>query len=227
MTWFAMTYACIAMASVTADMTQQNDTLPEITVVALKSESPSAPATATTVISEQTVERQNILSVKDAADIIPNFYVPDYGSRMTSSIYVRGLGARIDQPAIGLIVDNVPVMNKDAYDFDIDDITSIRMMRGPQSTMYGRNTMAGLIDVTTLSPLRWQGLRAALTYGSGNTWHASAGLYRRLKSPLGLSINIGAGGTDGFFTNKTTGRKCDSGNDYSARIKADWDRSVH
>lgn len=147
MTMLATAHACVAMASLAPEMTQINDTLPEITVVAIKGESLVAPATATTVISEQTVERQNILSVKDAADIIPNFYVPDYGSRMTSSIYVRGLGARIDQPAIGLIVDNMPVMNKDAFDFDIDDITSIRMMRGPQSTMYGRNTMAGLIDV--------------------------------------------------------------------------------
>ena len=66
----------------------------------------------------------DILSVRDAADIIPNFYVPDYGSRMTSSIYVRGLGARIDQPAIGLNVDNVPILNKDAFDFDIDDIVA-------------------------------------------------------------------------------------------------------
>lgn len=222
MTMLATAHACVAMASLAPEMTQINDTLPEITVVAIKGESLVAPATATTVISEQTVERQNILSVKDAADIIPNFYVPDYGSRMTSSIYVRGLGARIDQPAIGLIVDNMPVMNKDAFDFDIDDITSIRMMRGPQSTMYGRNTMAGLIDVATLSPLNWQGLRAAASYGSGNTWHASAGLYHKLKTPVGLSINLGAGGTNGFFTNKATGRKCDYGNDYSARIKADW-----
>jgi len=210
------------MAAPDPGIAQINDTLPEITVVAIKSDVVEAETAATSVISGQTVEHQDILSVRDAADIIPNFYVPDYGSRMTSSIYVRGLGARIDQPAIGLIVDNVPVMNKDAFDFDIDDITSIRMMRGPQSTLYGRNTMAGLIDVTTLSPLRWQGVRGSATYGSGNTWHASAGIYHRPKSPLGLSLSLGAGGTDGFFTNQATGRKCDDGNDLSARIKADW-----
>lgn len=196
--------------------------LPEITVVAIKSDAPQAGTTASTVINEKMVESQDILSVRDAADIIPNFYVPEYGSRMTSSIYVRGLGARIDQPAIGLIVDNVPIMNKDAFDFDIDDITFIRMLRGPQSTLYGRNTMAGLIDITTLSPLKWQGLRASATYGSGNTWHASAGAYHSFSKNLGISLNLGGGGTDGFFKNTATGRNCDYGHDYSGRVKIEW-----
>lgn len=196
--------------------------LQEVTVIAIKQNPLEREATASSVISGSTAERLDILSVRDAADIIPNFYVPDYGSRMTSSIYVRGLGARIDQPAIGLNVDNVPVMNKDAFDLDIDDIASIQMLRGPQSTLYGRNTMAGVINVTTLSPMRWQGIKASATYGSGNTWHASAGVYSRLRAPIGLSLSVGAGGTDGFFTNRHTGKKCDSGHDYSGRFKTEW-----
>ncbi|MCM1318988.1 MAG: TonB-dependent receptor [Muribaculaceae bacterium] len=196
--------------------------LPEITVFAIKNDNSTGEPTAVSTINEQTIEKLDILSVRDAADIIPNFYVPDYGSRMTSSIYVRGLGARIDQPAIGLVVDNVPIMNKDAYDFDIDDITYIRMLRGPQSTLYGRNTMAGLIDITTLSPLRYQGVRAGATYGSGNTWHLSAGAYQKFSDKFGLSLNLGGGSTDGFFTNLATGKKCDNGHDYSARLKAEW-----
>lgn len=213
--------APLAMAAPTAEFSD-SVTLPEVTVIAIKQTPLEREATASSTIGEGTVERLDILSVRDAADIIPNFYVPDYGSRMTSSIYVRGLGARIDQPAIGLNVDNVPILNKDAFDFDIDDIVTIQMLRGPQSTLYGRNTMAGLINVTTLSPLRWQGIRASATYGTGNTWHASAGIYHRFRAPLGISLTIGAGGTDGFFTNRHTGKKCDDGHDYSARLKAEW-----
>ena len=44
--------------------------------------------------------------------MIPNFYIPDYGSRMTSSIYMRGQGTRIDQPVVGMNIDNVPIMTK-------------------------------------------------------------------------------------------------------------------
>lgn len=211
-------------SAVAADAEVHPDTvkLHEITVFAIKSDASSGEPTAVSTIDENTVERLDILNVRDAADIIPNFYVPDYGSKMTSSIYVRGLGARIDQPAIGLIVDNVPIMNKDAYDFDIDDITSIRMLRGPQSTLYGRNTMAGIIDITTLSPFSYQGVRANATYGSGNTWHLSAGAYQMLSDTFGLSLNLGGGSTDGFYTNNYTGNKCDWSHDLSARLKTEW-----
>lgn len=196
--------------------------LPEVTVTAIKHSPLFEEATASMTITSSTIEQMDILSIRDAADIIPNFYVPEYGSRITSSIYVRGLGARIDQPAVGLNVDNVPILNKNAFDLDIDDIASIEMLRGPQSTLYGRNTMAGLINVTTLSPFRWQGLKAMVEYGSGNTLHAGAGIYRKLLPELGMSLNIGAGSTSGFFTNNATGKKCDNSKDISGRWKTEW-----
>ena len=61
--------------------------------------------------------------------MVPNIYIPDYGSRMTSTIYVRGLGTRIDQPALGLNIDNVPVLCKENYDFDMMDIAKVEMLR--------------------------------------------------------------------------------------------------
>ena len=93
--------------------------LHEIDVTALKSGTHlrSAPM-ASTAIGVTEIDRLNIATVKGASKLVPNFYVPDYGSRVTSSIYVRGLGARIDQPAVGLNVDNVAFLNKDNYDFD-------------------------------------------------------------------------------------------------------------
>ena len=86
---------------------------------------------AATVIGRAEAERLNAVAIKSLSDVVPNFYIPDYGSRITSSIYVRGIGARMDQPSVGLNVDNVPVLNKDAYDFDLADIASVEMLRGP------------------------------------------------------------------------------------------------
>ena len=134
--------------------------LQEISVTAIKqSEKLSEMPEASTVITGIEADRLNAVTIKSLSDVVPNFYIPDYGSRITSSIYVRGIGARMDQPSVGLNVDNVPFLNKDAYDFDIPDIASIEMLRGPQSALYGRNTMAGQINLTTLSPMRWQGWR--------------------------------------------------------------------
>ncbi len=180
---------------------------------------------ASTVIGADEAERLNIVTLKGLSDIVPNFYVPDYGSRITSSIYVRGLGARMDQPVIGFIVDNVPFMNKDSYDFDIADIYSVEMLRGPQSTLYGRNTMGGLINISTLSPLRWQGFRGKLDYGSANSWSAQAGWYGLLKPGMGLAAVAGFTSSDGFFKNELTGKNLDKERQLTARLKFDWNIS--
>ena len=102
---------------------------------------------SSSVIGGSLLKQERILSIKDLSAIVPNFYQPDYGSKMTSSIYVRGFGTRIDQPIIGLTVDGVPYLNKNTYDFDMLDIARIELLRGPQSTLYGRNTMGGQMNV--------------------------------------------------------------------------------
>lgn len=179
-------------------------------------------AVATTIIDRQNVERLNMASLKNASEMVPNFYIPDYGSRITSSIYVRGIGARMDQPVVGLIVDNVPVLNKDAYDFDIAEIAKIEMLRGPQSTLYGRNTMGGIVNISTLSPLHYQGFRFLAEYGSGNTWKASASYYHKFAQNVGLSLTVQYNSTDGFFDNEYNGEKCDKENMWSGRMKVEW-----
>lgn len=216
--------ASTGSAEVASEAATASDTLclQEVTISAIKQNQLFREPVASTVIGEQLVEQQEIMTVKGMSDLVPNFFVPDYGSRMTSSIYVRGIGARIDQPAVALNVDNVPVMNKDAYDFDLPDIYSIEMLRGPQSTLYGRNSMGGAINISTLSPMRWQGVRLLAEYGSGNTWRVNASAYGKLSNRLAMSLSFGGAGTDGFFTNKYTGDKCDWEHGMSGRWKLEW-----
>ncbi|MDE6288888.1 MAG: TonB-dependent receptor, partial [Muribaculaceae bacterium] len=63
---------------------------------------PSPSASPVSIINRATVNRLGIYAIKDIGEIVPNFYTPAYGSRMTSSIYVRGRGARRDQAVVGL-----------------------------------------------------------------------------------------------------------------------------
>ncbi|MBQ4230637.1 MAG: hypothetical protein II671_03715, partial [Salinivirgaceae bacterium] len=64
-------------------------------------------AVASSTFGVKQIDEGGICSVKDVSVAVPNFYQPKYGSRITSSIYIRGFGSRIDQPAMGLIIDNV------------------------------------------------------------------------------------------------------------------------
>lgn len=208
------------MADEKADTTL---TLGEVSVTAIKQslDIGSLPVSST-VVGEKELQKLNVVTMKGISEVAPNFYIPDYGSRMTSSIYVRGIGARIDQPVIGLNVDNVPYLNKDNYDFDLVDIERIEMLRGPQSTLFGRNTMGGLVNIYTLSPMKFQGVRATAAYGTGNTLRASLSYYHKLSQRLGMSYTLYYTHTDGYFTNRYNGEKCDKENQGSFRWKTVW-----
>ena len=168
------------------------------------------------------LEREGISSVKQLSAMMPNFYQPDYGSRMTSSIYVRGFGARIDQPVIGMTVDGVPYLNKNNYDFEMADVARVELLRGPQSTLYGRNTMGGQMNIYTLSPLHYEGLRGAVEYGSGNSVRAKLNFYDKASDKFAYSVGGYYNRTDGFFDNAYDGSDVDWGESAGGRLRAIW-----
>lgn len=176
------------------------------------------PVTVTT-LRRADIERFNVNGMKGMSEIAPNFFMPDYGSRMTSSIYVRGIGARIDQGAVGLNVDNIPYLNKNAFDFDAMDIERIEVLRGPQSTLYGRNTIAGLINVYTLSPMNYQGLRATAEGATHSNYKLALSYFHRFSNKLGMSIGGMRSYRGGYFRNRFNDSRSDREHSYSARWK--------
>lgn len=227
----ALTTAFAAFAAPEFDANLYGDSiinLKEISITAAKQTSDNeSSASAATLISRATVEQHNVVNMKDVTSFVPNLLVPDYGSRITSTIYMRGMGARIDQPVVGMIIDNVPLLNKDNYDFDIADIESAQVLRGPQSTMYGRNTMGGVIAIRTLSPMSYEGCRLLLEYGRYNSSRAAVSHYSRLSQAFGIGGNISVHHTDGFFRNLYNGEKCDKENGGRAMIKLAWKPSAN
>ncbi|MEG0807705.1 MAG: TonB-dependent receptor [Alistipes sp.] len=181
----------------------------------------SQPLSAT-IVGSRAIERGHVDALKDLSQSVPNFHAPDYGSRMTSSIYVRGLGARIDQPVMGLNIDNVPVLNKGNFDMELADAERIEVLRGPQSTLYGRNTMGGVINVYTLSPLSYEGVRLGMEYSSGNSYRFRASSYYKIAPDLGMAVTGYYTHTGGLFENQATGEKCDWERLGGGRWKMQW-----
>lgn len=175
-----------------------------------------------TLLDQQTIEKRQISTMKDVTAVAPNFYIPDYGSRITSSIYVRGLGARIDQPVVGLNIDNVPYINKNGFDTEVMGIERIEVLRGPQSTLYGRNTMGGVVNIYTISPFNYQGLKVGLSYGSTNAMKANATYYHKFSNRFAASLGGYYSSTDGYFTNETTGEKCDVEQSMGGRLRLQY-----
>lgn len=219
----------ILLITVAGTVTQvavgQNDTLVtrlrEVSVVGVK-QTPLTDMSATTTISAAETQRFGIVAMKDVSELVPNFYMPGYGSRMTSSIYVRGLGARMDQPVVGLNVDGVPMLNKDAYDFDLFDISKIEVLRGSQAILNGRNTMAGQVNITTLSPWQWRGVRLMAEYGRANSAKVGAAYYFGITDRLASSVSAYMTTTDGYYTNSFNDARLGSEKAGSLRWKMSW-----
>ncbi|MDO4736697.1 MAG: Plug domain-containing protein, partial [Bacteroidia bacterium] len=189
---FLFVLVAFAPMQIFADVKEKKDTatvLSEIAVVAKvkqKNDLRVEPLSAT-VVKLGEIERKQVVSLSDLSFQTPNLYIPSYGSKMTSSIYVRGLGSRIDNPAIGMYIDNVPYMNKNGFDVDMWDIMRMEVLRGPQSTLYGRNTVGGIINIYTLSPKVYEGFRFSGTYSSGNSYNVKGSYYEKLSDKVAFS----------------------------------------
>lgn len=147
------------------------------------------------------IENKQVESIKNLSAVVPNLFIPDYGSKLTSPVYLRGIGSKLNTPAVGLYVDNVPYFEKAIFDFDFFDIESIEVLRGPQGTLYGRNTLGGIINIYTKSPSQKRNTQLNLQSGNYNQFKASISH----DQPLGenFTLNIGTSYTThgGYFEN--------------------------
>lgn len=175
------------------------------------------------LISQKDMQANHVTSLKNISSLVPNFYMPDYGSRLTSAMYIRGIGSRINTPAVGLYVDNIPYLDKSAFDFHFYDIERLDVLRGPQGTLYGNNTMGGLVKVNTRSPFSYQGTDLKLSYGvKDNGISAALTHYHRISDRFAFSAGGYYESSDGFFTNSFNNEKVDDRQAGGGRIRAIW-----
>lgn len=177
------------------------------------------------VISSNSIEENEIRSLNEISAAVPNFFMPDYGSKLTSPVYIRGIGSRINAPSVGLYVDYVPYFEKAAFDFDFFDIKRIEVLRGPQGTMFGRNTMGGIVNIVTTSPMDYQGTHINLSTGNYGTHSLNGGHYGKINNKFGYSIALNYLHNDGFYTNQYSGKQVDKLNSYGFRNRMIYELS--
>lgn len=174
------------------------------------------------LISSSFMRENEINSLAEVSSVAPNLFMPDYGSKLTSPVYIRGIGSRINAPSVGLYVDNVPYFEKAAFDFDFFDMERIEVLRGPQGTLYGRNTMGGIINVYTLSPLNHQGTNIRVSTGNYGLFSINAGHYAKINDKFAYSLAVNYIHNDGYFTNQFTGDQVDKSNSLGIRMRLAW-----
>ena len=168
---------------------------------------PTAPSiaqpTGLTWITPRELAQWRVQSITDLTSRVPSLFIPDYGSKRSAAIYLRGSGARSAGQTIGFYLDGVPVLNKSGFNFDLPGVTGVEVLRGPQGTLYGRNAMSGIINYYTRSAFDQSGGEAKVTAGSHRLLRASVEQALRLSDKVGLSYGLTGTMRRGYFYNET------------------------
>ena len=90
-------------------------------------------------------------------------------------------------------------MDKSTFDFELNDIQRMEVLRGPQGTLYGRNAMGGIVNIYTLSPFNYQGTKFSMSTGNYGASKIKASHYRKLSEHVGISLSGYYDRNDGFF----------------------------
>lgn len=196
--------------------------LSEVTVVEFKKTKENLATNSVSIVDSGFVNRHELQSITELTAVVPNFYMPEYGSKQNTPVYIRGVGAKTKGSAVGFYVDGIPHFENSSFDVDMSNIASVTVFRGPQGTLYGRNAIGGIINVTTVSPLTYQGTQFKLGYGSHNDALFQFSHYNKLGANVGYSVAGGYHYNDGFYRNMFTNKYADQLKDAYGRVALVW-----
>jgi len=166
--------------------------------------------TAVTAFSAATLAQQGAIDLTDLQNVTPNTTLKDArGTNSTLAAFIRGVGQQDPVPGfeagIGIYLDDVYLNRPQAAVLDIYDVDRIEILRGPQGTLYGRNTIGGAVKYVTKKLDDKPTLSVRGTYGSYN----QADLIVSASAPLGDLFKFGVSGArltrDGFGKNRYLG----------------------
>lgn len=177
-------------------------------------------AQSVSVISGEELDAAGIFSLKEVSFLVPNMYVNQFSVRFLGYPYLRGVGAGQGDPAVTTFVDGVPSLSVSGSNLRLLDLERIEILRGPQGTLYGRNTEGGAINIVTRQPDNLT--RGTLRYDAGTDalqegQFTLSGPLQRDRYYYGLAGAYSS--RDGYNTNDFTGDRLDNAEAGSARAQ--------
>ena len=174
---------------------------------------------SSTVFGAEQLKQLNIRDLSQLSQYVPAFTMPAYGSRLTSSVYVRGIGSRVNSPAVGVYYDNIPLMSKSAFNHHFYLLDRVDVLRGPQGTLYGQNAEGGLVRVYSKNPMNYQGTDIRLGIGTGLWRNVEVAHYQRTSDKFAFSVAGFYSGLKGFIDNKNFDEKNDKSLEAGGKLR--------
>ncbi|MBO6767746.1 MAG: TonB-dependent receptor [Erythrobacter sp.] len=197
---------------------------------------------AVSVTSAETIERAQIRDVADLATVVPSLRVSQNQSSFATSYSIRGFGTDGNniglEPSVAMFVDGVYRSRAVSQISDLPDIQRVEVLRGPQSTLFGKNASAGVISIVTKEPEFDFGGMVEASYGNFDAIVAKGYVTGPVSDSLAFSFGAGINKRDGFLTNGVNGQDIndrdrwftrgqmlfDNGGPLRVRVIADYDR---
>ena len=156
---------------------------------------------SSTVMTSLEMSSLGTRDIRELSSFIPSFVMPIYGSSYTPTVYVRGIGSRINSPSVGFYVDGIPLISKSAFSTHFYEMDRVDVLRGPQGTLYGMNTEGGLVRMYSKNPMNYQGTDLRLGGGSHFYRTVEAAHYAKESDKFAWSWAAFYDGQNGFFKN--------------------------
>jgi outer membrane receptor protein involved in Fe transport len=176
---------------------------------------------AVTVTTAQTIERAQIRDLRDLSTVVPSLRVNQLQSSANTNFYIRGFGNGANnagiEPSVGLFVDGVYRSRSASMISDLPDVQRIEVLRGPQSTLFGKNASAGVISITTQEPKFKAGANVEASYGNYNAVVLKGVVTGPISETVAASLAGGYNRRDGYVTDIGTGTKTNERNRWFVR----------
>lgn len=179
---------------------------------------------ALSVVSAQTLERTGNFTLNQIQQLVPSLQVSSTNPR-NSNVNIRGLGANSSVAAgdgleygVGFYVDGVYYGRPGQSQFDLIDLQQIEVLRGPQGTLFGKNTTAGALNITTREPSFDPELTVEGSIGNYEYHQIRAsGSLPIIDDKVAVRLSIADTHRDGFLTNLFTGKDAQNYDNFTIR----------
>jgi len=179
-----------------------------------------------TAFSGDFLEENGIDQINDVAKITPNFNIAGSASAANNRIQIRGIGAAGNnaiEPSVGVFIDGVYYPRPGSVIGMLSDIQSFEVLRGPQGTLFGRNTVAGALNITTRNPNQETGGKIEMGLGDYSAKEVGATLNGALSERVTGRVAVKYRDRDGYGTNTYDGEDFGEREDLVVRGKLLFD----
>jgi len=219
---------CSATATATPEPQEVSLALEEIIVTAERRESnvQDVPA-AVSAFDSVELERRQARNVIDVMTNVPNLMVSNNPGQATSTtIFLRGIGSTESivtlDTAIGFYLDDVYFARQGVNNLSMFDVERVEVLRGPQGTLYGRNTSGGAVRVITKRPDGEFGGLVEGTFGEYDRWSLKGSLNVPFSENFQGRFNVFGEGGDGYVRNVVLNRDVNDRDNKGARAALRW-----